>query len=102
MGRAHAPPRALSRPVVLLWTGGLAFFLSFYLLLSALPLYARQAGIPDRGLGLIIGAFAFASMLVKPWAGWAADRCADVILDLLRDRRCSEVPLPAGRCFGAR
>ena len=74
MGRAHAPPRALSRPVVLLWTGGLAFFLSFYLLLSALPLYARQAGVPDRWLGLIIGAFAFASMLVKPWAGWAADR----------------------------
>jgi MFS family permease len=74
VGRPRAPPRALSRPVVLLWTGGFAFFLSFYLLLSALPLYARQAGVPDRLLGLIIGGFAFASMLVKPWAGWAADR----------------------------
>ncbi len=74
MGRPRAPPRPLSRPVVLLWTGGLAFFLSFYLLLSALPLYARQVGVPDRVLGLVIGCFAFASMLVKPWAGWAADR----------------------------
>ncbi|MBI4637377.1 MAG: MFS transporter [Candidatus Rokubacteria bacterium] len=58
----------------LLWPGAFAFFLSFYLLLSALPLYARAAGVSDRALGFIIGAFALASMLVKPWAGWAADR----------------------------
>jgi MFS family permease len=74
VGGPPAAPRPLNRPLVLLWTGGFAFFLSFYLLLSALPLYARQAGVPDRVLGLIIGGFAFASMLVKPWAGWAADR----------------------------
>jgi MFS family permease len=58
----------------LLWSGGFTFFLSFYLLLSALPLYAREIGVADRALGLVIGCFAFASMLVKPWAGWASDR----------------------------
>jgi MFS family permease len=60
--------------VRLLWCGALAFFLSFYLLLSVLPLYAADVGVPDRLIGTIIGSFAFASMLVKPAAGWASDR----------------------------
>ena len=58
----------------LLWWGALAFFFSFFLLLAALPLYARAAGIPDRAIGGVLGAFAFAAMIVRPWAGWAADR----------------------------
>lgn len=57
-----------------MWAGGFAFFLSFYLLLSSLPIYVSEAGIPPEAMGLIIGCFAFASMLVRPWAGWAADR----------------------------
>lgn len=57
-----------------LWLAGFAFFFSFYLLLSALPVYATVRGVPDGAVGLIIGCFAFASMLVKPWAGWASDR----------------------------
>lgn len=68
--RPALPVAALAR----LWVGGLAFFLSFFLLLSALPLYARQAGLSDLAIGLVIGAFAVASMLVRPVAGWAADR----------------------------
>ncbi|MGH7277386.1 MAG: MFS transporter [Candidatus Rokuibacteriota bacterium] len=67
---ARGAPRALR----LLWPAAFAFFFSFYLLLSALPLYASERGVRDRGIGLIIGCFAFASMLVKPWAGWATDR----------------------------
>ena len=58
----------------LLWIGAFAFFLSFFLLLAALPLYARGVGIGDRAIGGVLGAFAFAAMLVRPWAGWAADR----------------------------
>ncbi|MBI3634921.1 MAG: MFS transporter [Candidatus Rokubacteria bacterium] len=57
-----------------LWMGAFAFYLSFYLLLSALPLYATAIGVSERALGLIIGCFAIASMIVKPWAGWASDR----------------------------
>lgn len=64
----------MNRPLALLWTGSFAFYLSFYLLLSVLPLYARAAGVTDQAIGLIIGCFAFASMLVKPWAGWGSDR----------------------------
>ncbi len=58
----------------LLWIGAFAFFLSFFLLLAVLPLYARAVGIGDRAIGGVLGAFAFAAMLVRPWAGWASDR----------------------------
>lgn len=58
----------------LLWAGAFAFFVSFFLLLAALPLYARAVGIEDRAIGGVLGSFAFAAMLVRPWAGWAADR----------------------------
>ena len=58
----------------LLWFGAFAFFLSFFLLLAVLPLYARAVGVGDRAIGGVLGAFAFAAMLVRPWAGWAADR----------------------------
>ncbi len=58
----------------LLWAGAFTFFLSFFLLLAALPLYARSVGIEDRAIGGVLGAFAFAAMAVRPWAGWAADR----------------------------
>ena len=66
--------RILSPQFLLLWVGAFTFFLSFYLLLPALPLYARGLGIPESLIGLIIGFFAVSSMLVKPVAGWAADR----------------------------
>jgi MFS family permease len=71
--RSDEPPIA-SRPFALLWGGAFLFYLSFYLLLPALPLYARDLGIPESRIGLIIGFFALSSMVVKPFAGWAADR----------------------------
>jgi MFS family permease len=58
----------------LLWAGAFAFFFSFFLLLGALPLYARALGVRDSAIGGVLGSFAFAAMLVRPWAGWAADR----------------------------
>ena len=45
----------------LLWIGAFTFFLSFFLLLAALPLYARGVGIGDRAIGGVLGAFAFAA-----------------------------------------
>jgi len=66
--------RIVSRHFVLLWGASFVFFFSFYLLLPALPLYARTLGIPDSQIGFIIGLFAVSSMVVKPVAGWAADR----------------------------
>lgn len=66
--------RIVSPHFALLWGGTFIFFLSFYLLLPALPLYARTLGIPESQIGFIIGLFAVSSMVVKPVAGWAADR----------------------------
>jgi MFS family permease len=57
-----------------LWAGGFAQFLSFFLLLPALPVYARSLGIPESRIGLLTGAFPLAAMLVRPVAGWGADR----------------------------
>src|SRR3989442_1659261 len=71
---AHRVPRRLTASLRLLWFGAFAFFLSFFLLLAGLPPYARAVGVGDRALGGVLGAFAFAAMLVRPWAGWAADR----------------------------
>jgi MFS family permease len=50
------------------------FYRSFYLLLPVLPLYARMLEIPEGQIGLIIGFFAVSSMVIKPLAGWSADR----------------------------
>lgn len=64
----------MGRPLWIIWSGAFAFFLSFFLLLSALPLYARSLGVSDSGIGLVMGSFAVTSMLLRPWAGWACDR----------------------------
>jgi MFS family permease len=66
--------RIVSGHFALLWGASFVFFFSFYLLLPALPLYARTLGIPESQIGFIIGLFAVSSMVVKPVAGWAADR----------------------------
>ena len=66
--------RIVSPQFLLLWASSFAFYLSFYLLIPALPLYARALGIAEGQIGLIIGAFAASSMVIKPVAGWAADR----------------------------
>jgi MFS family permease len=66
--------RIVSPHFALLWGASFVFYLSFYLLLPTLPLYARALGIHESQIGFIIGLFAVSSMVVKPVAGWAADR----------------------------
>jgi len=73
--RRAAGLRAPARPFVLLWLSAFAFFLSFLLLLSALPIFARRSlGASDAAIGVITAAFAVTSLLLRPVAGWAADR----------------------------
>jgi len=67
------PERLLSRAFALLWAATFFVFLSFYLLLPILPVYALRQGTPESAVGVIIGVFALASMVLKPWAGWALD-----------------------------
>ncbi|MEK7854434.1 MAG: MFS transporter [candidate division NC10 bacterium] len=80
MARPAAPPTAESRPHLL--TRGFTltclctffFFLSFYLLLPTLPLYALQYGMGESEIGLIIGAFSLTALVVRPYVGRAIDR----------------------------
>ena len=64
----------MTRPFAVLWLGGFAFFLSFLLLLSALPLFARRMGASDGAIGVIMAAFAITSLVLRPVTGWGADR----------------------------
>jgi MFS family permease len=63
-----------ARPFVVLWLGAFAFFLSFLLLFSALPIFARRMGASDAAVGLIMATFAMSSLILRPPTGWAADR----------------------------
>jgi len=84
--RAAASPgdgRILSAQFTRLWLGGLAVFLSFFLLLPTLPLYARAVGVAESRIGVLTGAFPLAAMVLRPVAGWAGDRCGRRPLMLL-------------------
>jgi len=65
--------RLLTPAFALLWVATFCIFFSFYLVLPALPVYAVHLGIREAGVGVVIGVFAFASMVWKPWAGWVID-----------------------------
>ena len=62
------------RRFTLLWLGAFAFFLSFLLLLATLPIFARRLGASDATVGFIMAAFGITSLLLRPLAGWGADR----------------------------
>jgi MFS family permease len=62
------------RHLLVLWLASFAFYVSFFLLLPTLPLYLQRLGASDAAIGLIMGCFAVTSMLLRPWAGWGADR----------------------------
>jgi MFS family permease len=62
------------RRFALLWLGAFAFFLSFLLLLAALPIFTRRLGASDAAIGVIMAAFGVTSLLLRPLAGWGADR----------------------------
>lgn len=62
------------RQLVALWLASFALYFSFFLLVPTLPLYVRSVGASDRAIGVVMGAFAVTSMLLRPWTGWASDR----------------------------
>ena len=71
--RMQPPERLLTPAFALLWVATFCVFFSFYLVLPALPVYAVRLGIREAGVGVVIGVFALASMIWKPWAGWIID-----------------------------
>jgi MFS family permease len=62
------------RQIGLLWAGAFTFYLSFLLLLSALPIFARRLGASDAAVGVVMAAFAVTSLLLRPVTGWGVDR----------------------------
>jgi predicted MFS family arabinose efflux permease len=58
-------PRLLTGPVVRLFTADLAAMISFYLLLSVVPLYAADRGIGTVGAGLSTGVLMFTAVAAE-------------------------------------
>ena len=62
------------RPFVLICVSTFFFYVSFQLILAVVPLYAARLGGREADVGLMVGVFAFSAMLIRPLAGWLADR----------------------------
>ena len=58
-------PRLLTGPVVRLFTADFAAMISFYLLLSVVPLYAADRGIGTAGAGLSTGVLMFTAVAAE-------------------------------------
>jgi MFS family permease len=65
--------RLVTPAFAVLWVASFCVFLSFYLLLPVLPVYAASLGLAESSIGLVIGVFALTSMAWKPWTGWVLD-----------------------------
>lgn len=53
----------------------LTYFLAFGITIPTTPLFAAGSlGADEFGVGLAVGAFSIAALLLRPWAGRAADR----------------------------
>jgi predicted MFS family arabinose efflux permease len=67
--------RILTRPFLILCTGGFTLLVSFMLLLAVLPLYVKdERGAGDGVVGLVIGVFALAALAPRPFVGREIDR----------------------------
>jgi len=71
----HHEPPIITRAFVITCASGFVMFSSFMLLLAILPLYLKDdLGGSDSEVGLIIGVFAFAALVPRPFIGREIDR----------------------------
>jgi predicted MFS family arabinose efflux permease len=68
------PAAPAPRAYWLLWAATLLFFAGFYTLLVPMPRQMTAVGLSDTEIGIVLGAFGFASLALRLPAGWAADR----------------------------
>lgn len=68
-----ARPPLRSPAFVRLCGAAVLVYLSFYLLLPVLPVYAARQGLSESAVGLVVGTFALTAMALKPWVGWVLD-----------------------------
>jgi MFS family permease len=68
-------PRLITTPFVALAVASLAFFTAGGIVLPVAPRFAKFAlGADAIGVGVAIGAFSVAALLLRPVVGWASDR----------------------------
>lgn len=65
----YSEDRVLSRPFVIAWGTYFACFVSFYVLLAALPIALSRLGGSEVQVGLLTVLFSFSSLLSRPWVG---------------------------------
>lgn len=73
-GDVNGHPPLFTKAFVLICLATFFFYLSFYLILPVMPLYVAGLGGTSTQIGLVIGLFAFMSMLLKPPSGWVIDQ----------------------------
>ncbi len=79
----NAADRLFTRPFTAICLAAFFFYLSFYALLTVLPLYVTAIGGTSFHVGLITGVFAFVAMLSRPPSGWIIDtRGSHIVLIL--------------------
>jgi MFS family permease len=66
--------RVLTPAFLLIWGATFTFFISFYILLPTIPLYAVTLGATQAQVGLVIGLLEAASVLARPCVAPAIDR----------------------------
>jgi MFS family permease len=70
-----AKPRLLTPPFLALAIASLAFFTAGGIVLPVAPRFAKFAlGADAIGVGVAIGAFSVAALLLRPIVGWSSDR----------------------------
>ena len=70
---AHASS-LLTPPFVLTWCATFAFFMSYYILLPTIPLYAVALGGTEAQVGLVMGLLTASSTFARPCVAPAIDR----------------------------
>lgn len=76
MAKANSLPedRIWSKTFLLILVVSFLMFLSMYMLLPTLPLYAQTLGGNETIAGTIVGIFTLSAVLVRPWFGNLLDR----------------------------
>ena len=73
----HAAPndsgKIWSKDFILICTANFFIFLGFQMTLPTIPLFIEELGGNDRLIGLVVGIFTFAALILRPIAGHALE-----------------------------
>ena len=72
---ADAAAPLFTRNFLVLCVGTLLFFESMFLLLAVLPVFiVRELGGTETQVGVVVGVFALAAVMIRPTSGWLVER----------------------------